>query len=95
MNDLCLQENYPGEYIEFSTYHSTFPAEPGSPLAPQPPLVDVPPAVVPSGVPDLPQERFLDVVVDFSLHDVTAEFPTVSPSSSHYNNMVYTQRCVL
>ena len=75
---MWLQENYPGEYVEFSTYHSTSPSEPRVPVAPQPPLREAPPAVPPSGVPDVPCERFLDVVVDFALHNITAEFPTVS-----------------
>ena len=74
---MCLQENYPGEYVEFSTYHSTFSSEPLVPVAPRPPLREAPPAVLPSGVSDVPCERFLDVVVDFALRNITAEFPTV------------------
>jgi hypothetical protein len=89
---LALKENYPGEYVEFSTYHSTSPSEPRVPVAPQPPLREAPPAVPPSGVPDVPCERFLDVVVDFALHNITAEFPTF-PSQGQPVNATLPSAC--
>jgi hypothetical protein len=78
MLDHCsTQENYPGIYLEFSTYNSTFPPDTPTPQPPpQPPLTSVPPASPPSGLPDRPNLRFVDVVVDFALHNITAEFPT-------------------
>ena len=87
------QENYPGEYIDFSTYHSTSFSDQYAPLAPRSPLGEAPPAAPPPEVPDEPQERFVDVVVDFTLRNVTAEFPTVSVCCVHYQ--VYcTFKCV-
>ena len=76
---ICLlhQENYPGEYLDFTAYHSRQPAEYSAPAAPQGPLKDAPPASPPADVPDTPQERFLDVEVDFALRNITVEFPTV------------------
>lgn len=73
-----LQENYPGEYIDFSTYHSTSLSDRYAPLPPQSPLGEALPAAPPPEIPDEPRDRFVDVVVDFTLQDITIEFPTVS-----------------
>lgn len=76
--DITLQqENYPGEYIDFSTYHSTSLSDQYAPLATRSPLGEALPAAPPPEVPDDSQERFVDVVVDFTLHNITAELPTV------------------
>ena len=72
------QENYPGIYLEFSTYHSTFPSDAPSPQPSPPPLAAVPPPTPSPGLNDSPKERFLDIIVDFALQNITAEFPSVS-----------------
>ena len=72
------QENYPGEYINFTVFNSNVPSCSTPPAKdPKPPLTAEPPSCPPN-LPDEPKERFLDVIVDFKLHDITAEFPTVS-----------------
>lgn len=73
-----LQENYPGEYINFTTFRSSMPSEHDTPADSRLPLGEEPPPNPPEDIPNIPAERFLDVVVDFALHDITAEFPTVS-----------------
>ena len=72
------QENYPGEYINFTTFNSNVPFHSPPPEKdPNPPLVDMPPSFPPD-LPDEPKARFVDVFVDFKLRNVTAEFPNVS-----------------
>ena len=75
---LALNENYPGEYINFKTFNSNIPTPQSVPeKSPLPHLSSAPPPDPPTG-PHEPGERTLWMYVDFKLRNVTAEFPTVS-----------------
>ncbi len=74
---VALNENYPGEYINFKTFNSNIPTPQSVPERPPPPhLNSAPPPDPPTGSHE-PGERTLWMYVDFRLKNITAEFPTV------------------
>ena len=77
---LPQQENYIGEYMDFKAFNSAMPrhlSQQPKDQAPKLKLTDEIPDF-PADCPREPDERFIDVHVEFKLHNVTAEFPTVS-----------------
>jgi hypothetical protein len=77
---LALKENYPGEYSDFKAFNSMVPYSPPpekSKVGPQPKLVDTP--LFPNDATAEFKERFLDIFVDFRVHNLIAEFPTHLP----------------
>ena len=79
------QENYPGEYSDFKAFNSMVPYSPPpeeSKVNPQPKLVDT--SFFPDDATAEFKERFLDIFVDFRVHNVTFEFPTVSSAHNVY-----------
>lgn len=73
---LGLKENYPGEYIKMTTFHSNMPAAPPTSQPCPPHLKEATPPEPYSGQ-DEPAERTMDIFVSFKLQHITAEFPTV------------------
>lgn len=87
---ISMQENYPGEYIDFAAFNSMFAHCPKAEDRPHPKFVDETPQYF-TDKPHEPDGQFINVVVDFKLHNLTAEFPTVSStctSSVHNINII-------
>ncbi len=77
-----LQENFIGENQNFKVFNSALSRRPPAPPQPQeedpkPKLTDETP-VYPADYIKEPDDRFIEVHVEFKLHNLTGEFPTVS-----------------
>ena len=75
------QENYPGEYIKMSPFNSNSYQSISTGVINTSHLTETPPPQPYEGS-HVPEERTIDIFVNFKLRKITAEFPTVSEACS-------------
>ena len=71
-----MQENYPGIYINMTPFNSNVPSAPFPEGPPPTTLKEASPPPLCDG-PHHPKERTIDILVNFKLQNITAEFPAV------------------